>query len=31
MHILLHIHFVFNTVSFVDGLLYAEGQDDFFR
>jgi hypothetical protein len=27
----IHIHFVFNTVSFIDGLMYAEGKDDYFR
>lgn len=26
-----HIHFVFNPVSFVDGRIYAEGKDDFSR
>lgn len=27
----LHIHFVFNPVSFVDGRIYAEGKDDLSR
>lgn len=25
----IHIHFVFNTVSFKDGLMYAEGKEDY--
>lgn len=27
--IYIHIHFVFNTVSFKDGLMYAEGKEDY--
>lgn len=26
-----HIHFVMNTVSYIDGKKYAEGYDDFFK